>query len=140
MKIRKLLLLIILAFAIGGSTYAQQGTTSVTYTDGDIPTDKYFYSYYGTPFSTCPASLTVTIPVDAFILNTEVSYDMMSDENSGVYRQRSHFRCVSPDGINEPAITKGTTNNYSPGTESYSRTVDIANGVNYIPKFVFLSP
>ncbi len=54
---------------------------------------------------------------------------MTSDENSEVWKQKSHFRCVSPGGTNEPSHTSGPSI-YDPGTQSYSRTgLDIANGV-----------
>ncbi len=125
---KRVSLLFLFALAFASFSFGQLGTASVTYTDGDIETDKYFYSYYGTQFSTCPGSMTVTIPVDAIILQTDVSYDMTSDENSNLSKQRSHFRCVSPGGINEAEMTKGP-NVYVPGTQSYSRTVDLANGV-----------
>lgn len=127
---KKVSLLLLFAFAFASISFGQLGTTSVTYTDGDIETDKYFSYYSGTQSSMCPGLMTVSIPVDATILYTEVSYDMTSDDSPGSYlaRQRSHFRCVSPGGINEASITNGPSV-YDPGTHSYSRTVDIANGV-----------
>ena len=129
MKTKKAILLLLFAFALSGMTYAQLGTATVTYNSGDIETDKYFTYYSGTQSSMCPGLLTVTIPVDAIILSTDVAYDMTSDENSALNRQRSHFRCVSPGGINEATMTNGPSI-YTPGTESYSRTgLDIANGV-----------
>lgn len=114
------------AFVLSGMTYAQLGTASVTHTSGDIETDKYFYNTYGN--STCPGLMTVTLPADALILYTDVSYDMTSDENSAVYRQKSQLRCVSTGGTNEASISSGASI-YTPGTHSYSRTVDIANGI-----------
>nr|NQU93637.1 hypothetical protein [Bacteroidota bacterium] len=127
---KKVSLLLLFALAFAGISFGQLGTASVTYTDGDIPTDKYFTSYWGTQSSMCPGLMTVSIPVDALILYTDVSYDMTSDENPGSYmaRQRSHFRCVSPGGVNEATMTNGPSV-YVPGTQAYSRTVDIANGV-----------
>ncbi len=82
----------------------------------------------GTQSSNCPGMMTVTIPVGATILSTDVAYDMTSDANSAVYRQRSQFRCVSPGGTSEASLTNGPSI-YVPGSASYARTVDIANGV-----------
>ncbi len=129
MKTKKTILFFMLVFALCSLTYAQLGTTSATYNAGDIETDKNFTWYNGSQSSACPGLLTVTIPVGATILSTDVSYDMTSDANSTIARQRSHFRCVSPGGIHEATMTSGPYI-YTPGTESYSRTgLDIANGV-----------
>jgi hypothetical protein len=129
MKMKKLSLLLLFAFALGSISYGQLGIASATYDLGDIETDKYFTYYSGTQSSDCPGLLTVTLPADALILYTDVSYDMTSDENSTISKQKSHFRCVSPGGINEATHTSGP-NIYTPGTESYSRPgLDIANDV-----------
>ena len=129
MNMKKLSLLLMFVFALGSFTFAQLGTASATYDLGDIETDKNFTWYSGTQSSNCPGMMTVTIPVGATILSTDVSYDMTSDANSAVYRQRSHFRCVSPGGTSEASMTNGPSI-YTPGTASYSREgLDIANGV-----------
>ena len=101
---KKVSLLVLFAFVLGSLSYGQLGIASATYTDGDIETDKYFNYYSGTQFSNCPGLLTVTLPTDALILSTDVSYDMTSDENSAVYKQKSQLRCVSPGGTNEAYI------------------------------------
>lgn len=127
MKTEKVFLLILFAIVMSLSTYAQLGTATATYSIGDIETDKYFYNTNGN--SSCPGLMTVTLPTDALILYTDVSYNMTSDENSAVNKQRSHLRCVTAGGTNEASITKGPYV-YEPGTESYSRTgLDIANGI-----------
>ena len=129
MKTKKSLLIFLFTIALFGLTYGQFGIASVTYNSGDINTDKNFTYYDGTQSSNCPGMMTVTIPAGATILRTDVSYDMTSDANSAVYRQRSHFRCVSTGGIHEPSMTNGPSI-YTPGTHSYSRTgLNIANGV-----------
>ena len=128
---KRLSLLLLFALAFASFSFGQLGVTSVTYTDGDIETDKNFNWYNGSQFSDCPGAMTVSIPVGAIILQTDVSYDMTSDDSPGSYvaRQKSHFRCVSPGGTNEPSHTNGPSI-YDPGTASYSRTgLDIANGV-----------
>ena len=107
------------------------GTATATYNSGDIPTDKDFTYYSGTQSSDCPGQLSVNIPIGATILSVDVSYDMTSDDSPGSYvaRQRSHFRCVSPGGLPEPAMTNAPYY-YDPGTHSYNRTgLEIANGV-----------
>ena len=126
---KKVSLLLLFAFALGSLTFGQLGTASATYNTGDIETDKNFNYYSGYQFSDCPGLLTVTLPADALILYTDVSYDMTSEAPSDISRQKSHFRCVSTGGINEASHTSGPYI-YTPGTESYSRTgLDIANGV-----------
>ena len=129
MKTKKTILFLLFAFAMSGLTYGQLGTTTATYNSGDIETDKNFTWYSGTQSSNCPGMITVTIPVGSTIISTDVSYDMTSDANSAVYRQRSHFRCVSPGGNSEASMTNGPSI-YTPGTASYYREgLDIANGV-----------
>lgn len=124
---KRVILLLMLVLAIGSITYAQLGTASVTYSSGDIGTDKYFWATYHN--STCPGLMTVSIPANSLILSTDVSYDFTSLAGSGVYRQRSQLRCVTAGGTSEPEIARGASV-YVPGTESYSRTgLDIANGI-----------
>ena len=79
MKTKKTILFFMLVFALCSLTYAQLGTTSATYNAGDNETDKNFTWYNGSQTSACPGLLTVTIPVGATILSTDVSYDMTSD-------------------------------------------------------------
>jgi hypothetical protein len=129
MKTKSTLFVLLLMIAAYTLSYGQLATSSVTYSSGDIPSDKNFTYYSGTQFSDCPGMLTVTIPVGATILSTDVSYDMTSDANSTIVKQRSHFRCVSPGGLPEASMTNGPYI-YTPGTQSYSRTgLDLANGV-----------
>jgi hypothetical protein len=126
MKTKKAILLLVFAIAMSVTTFAQLGTATVTHTSGDIETDKYFYSTSGS--STCPGLMTVTLPTDALILYTDVSYDMTSNMGSTMNKQKSQLRCVTSGGTNETSITSGPSI-YTEGTHSYSRTVDIANGI-----------
>jgi hypothetical protein len=128
MKTKSTFLLLIVLF-LYGTSFGQLGIASVTYDLGDIETDKNFNYYSGSQFSDCPGLLTVTLPTDALILSTDVSYDMTSEAPSNISKQKSHFRCVSPGGLNESSHTSAPYI-YDPGTYSYSRTgLDIANGV-----------
>lgn len=122
-------LLLIFAVFLSGITFGQLGTATATYNLGDIETDKNFSYYSGTQSSDCPGQMSVNIPEGSTILSVDVAYDMTSDENSAVNKQRSHFRCVSPGGTAEASMTNGPSI-YVPGTASYERLgLDIANGV-----------
>ncbi len=100
-------------------------SVSATYSGGRIPTDYAFQSLPGS--SSCPGSLTVTIPVGAEIVSVDVEYNMSTASNGWKSEQRSQLRCVSPGGINETSLYNGS--GYY-GTQSYSRTgLNIANGV-----------
>ena len=97
-----------------------------TYTGGDLPTDGGFQDISGS--SSCPGSLTVTIPVGAVITAVDVEYDITAQNNGWMSEQRSQLRCTSTGGASETTLFEGTGN--STGTQSYSRTgLDIANGV-----------
>ena len=107
-------------------TAAYQATA--TYTSGDIQTDYSFQSLPGS--SSCPGSLSVTIPAGATITGTDVEYEMtaFSSSNAWMSEQRSELRCVSAGGASEGVLSSGSGN--SAGTYSYGRTgLTIANGV-----------
>jgi len=100
-----------------------------TYTAGDIPTDFGFQSAAGA--STCPGSLTVSIPSGAIITGVGVEYKMtaLSSANAWMSEQVSELRCVSTGGTNEGFLSTGAGT--SAGTYSYNRTgLTIANGVS----------
>ncbi|MBE0637825.1 MAG: PKD domain-containing protein [Bacteroidales bacterium] len=101
-------------------------SSSGTYTAGDISTDYNFQSLPGS--SSCPGSLTVTIPAGAEITSVDVSYQMTARNNGWKSEQRSQLRCVSPGGTSESVLFSGTGN--STGAQAYNRTgLTIANGV-----------
>lgn len=95
------------------TTYGQ--SASATYTEGDIPTDRDFTSLPGA--STCPGTLTVTIPAGAIITSVDVEYDMTAANSAWLSEQRSQLRCVSQGGTNEAALSTGSGNVV--GTFSY---------------------
>ena len=99
---------------------------SETYSTGDIQTDLNFQTLPGS--SSCPGSLTVSIPLGAVILGVDVSYNMTARNNGWKSEQRSQLKCVSPGGLSEPELYSGSGN--STGTLSYNRNgLNIANGV-----------
>ena len=101
-------------------------STSETYSNGDIQTDLNFQTLPGS--SSCPGSLTVSIPLGAVILGVDVSYNMTARNNGWKSEQRSQLKCVSPGGLSEPELYSGSGN--STGTLSYNRNgLNIANGV-----------
>jgi hypothetical protein len=103
--------------------------TSVTYTIEDIPTDGNFTELPGA--SASPGSLTVSLPPDAIITGTDVSYKMTAantPDPAWISEQRSWLHCASPGGFGESRIAMGIGNRS--GTYSYARTgLNIANGV-----------
>lgn len=108
------------------SGWAQQ-SASATYTSGTIDTDRSFTST--SVSSSCPGSLSVTIPVGAIITGVDVVYSMTAVGTGRMSQQRSQLRCVSTGGASEATLATGTGN--ATGTLAYSRTgLTIANGVS----------
>lgn len=109
-------------------------SVTATYSSGDIPTDYGFQSLPGS--SSCPGTLTVTIPAGAIITGVDVEYDMTAQNWGWMSEQRSQLRCISTGGADESSITSGVGT--SGGTYSYSRTgLTIANGVTGGGNIVF---
>ena len=71
-------------------------SASATYNLGDIPSDNAFTSVPGQ--SGCPATLTVSIPLEAEITAVDVEYSMTAQNQGYKSEQRSHFRCISEGG------------------------------------------
>ncbi len=102
-------------------------SVTATYTVEDLSTDFGFQSLPGA--STCPGTLTVTIPANVNISGVDVAYDIRTRNNGWKSEQRSQLRCISSGGTSEPSLILGTGN--QTGTQSYSRTgLTIANGVS----------
>jgi hypothetical protein len=111
------------AFSTAG---VESKTASATYSSGDIPTDINFQTLPGT--SSSPGSLVVTLPSDAIITGTDVTYKMTAQNSGYMSEQRSWLRCIASGGIGEPEITSGIGN--STGTYTYTRSnVYVANAV-----------
>lgn len=102
-------------------------TVSNTYSAGNLPTDDSFQTLGQN--STCPGSLTVTLPIDVAITSVDVAYNMRALNNGYMSEQRSQLRCVSTGGESEATITSGVGNTTN-STYVYNRTnLTIANNV-----------
>ena len=101
------------------------GSASATYSAGHIPTDKNFTNISGS--SSCPGTLTVTIPLNATITSVDVAYSMTTASDGYMSEQRTQLRCVSASGTSESQLYSGAG---TYGTHNYNRTgLTIANGV-----------
>jgi subtilisin family serine protease len=101
-------------------------SASATYTSGNISTDRDFVDLSGS--SSCPGTLSVSIPESAVVLGVDVSYSMTAANNGWMSEQRSQLRCISPGGQSEGTLFSGTGNIM--GTQSYNRSgLSIANNV-----------
>jgi DNA/RNA endonuclease YhcR with UshA esterase domain len=95
------------------------GAECATYTAMDIPTDIGFQTLPGT--STCPATVSVTIPIGNRIDSVSTFYDMTADAPTNSWQSEQRSWLYSPTTLNgEAAITNGPAIN-TPGTASYSR-------------------
>lgn len=108
------------------------GQISATYTAGDINT-QYSSSVTTTSTTSCPGTLSITIPSGYKVQSTDVSYTMTTAGNGWMAEQKSLLVC-STNGTAEASITSGAGS--STGTYSYNRTgLTIANNltgtVNY---------
>ena len=78
--------------------------------------------------STCPGSISVSIPAGAAIDSVSVEYDITAAAGAWMSEQRSYVVCTSPGGVAEASVASGAGT--SAGTFSYNRTgLTIANGV-----------
>ncbi len=97
-----------------------------TYTEDEISTE---LNAYVTTFSStsCPGTLSVSVPPGYTIKNTAVAYNMATAGNAWISDQRSLLACIT-NNTAETAITTGS--GASSGTYSYNRTdIPIANGL-----------
>src|SRR5690606_1946030 len=104
--------------------YFTPGQTTVTYTDGDIPTQ------YGTPtvtstnYCTPEPTLTVDVPAGYRIASITTKYDMTA--HGGAWRSEQRSFIYSPTlEVGEESISNGSG---SSGLHSYERNIDFANG------------
>ncbi len=104
------------------------GTSSATYTLGDILTD---HNTGPGPddFSDCPGTLVVSIPSGAVITGVDVYYEMTALGAGWMSDQRSRLVCTSTGGEAESSFATGGSVS-GPGTVVYERTgLDLANDV-----------
>jgi hypothetical protein len=98
------------------------GAVCATYQSGNIDSDRAFTSSTGS--STCPGSLTLTIPAGNRIDSVSTSYDAIAGGGGWMSEQRSR---LSIPGSSESSLTSGTGT--SAGTMSYARSgLTFANG------------
>ncbi len=102
-----------------------QTITSATYTTGDLESDRNFTSLPGT--STCFGTLSVSVPAGETVYQVDVSYDMTAANGAWMSEQRSWVYCAT-NATGEASMSNGTGGT-SGGTESYSRSINIANGI-----------
>jgi len=110
----------------GSSSGGGSSSANNTYSSGDIGTEFGF----DTPAesSTCPGSMSVTIPANATITSVDVEYDMIAHSGAYMSEQRSQLRCTSTGGTNEASVYSGSGS--TEGTYNYSRNgLTIANSV-----------
>lgn len=99
---------------------------SATYSAGDISTDFSFQSLPGA--SSCPGTLSISIPTGAIITAVDVSYSMTALNYGYMSEQCTQLRCISTGGVAESALAWGSGN--TTGTFNYNRTgLSIANNV-----------
>lgn len=105
-------------------TTCPTGTVCNTYIAGDISTDFGFQSIVDFP-STCPDTLTLSIPSGNRIDSITTSYDMTTGSGAWMSEQVSMLYCVNTL-TGEPSVTAGTG---TTGTFSYNRSgLLFANG------------
>ncbi len=97
------------------------------YDQGDIPSTMHYHVTTGSS-AVHPGQMTITIPNGAVITSVDVEYDITSRLGVHMSNQESFLRCVSPGGITEPQVYKGSGN--TTGTYQYARSgLTIANNV-----------
>lgn len=104
------------------------GQVSATYTAGDISTlFASAASITTTSTTTCPGTLTISVPSGYKIKSTDVSYKMSTVSNGYMEEQRSILACTT-NNTTEASITSGSGG--STGTYSYNRTgLTLANNL-----------
>ncbi|WP_068475388.1 T9SS type A sorting domain-containing protein [Saccharicrinis aurantiacus] len=105
------------------------GSATSTYTSGHIPTS------YNSVNCDPKAQLIVTIPEGAEVTSVDVSYSMTATNGAYMSEQYSKISCITTGGLSESSYSSGTGN--STGTYSYTRSLDIANGVTAGGSIVF---
>lgn len=101
------------------------GQISATYTTGDIATTYVDSSSITTATTTtCPGTLSITVPAGYKISSTNVVYNMTAVGLGYKEEQRSFITCTT-NSVTEATVTSGT--GATSGTQSYNRDITIAN-------------
>ena len=101
---------------------------TATYSSGDISTE-FAFPTFGTSFSACSDTLSITIPTGNFITGVNISYDMTAPAAGGGYMsEQQSYVFEANSGNTEPAFYTGVGTG---GTYSYNRTgITAFNGVS----------
>ena len=118
------MLLPLFSLILAGFT-AKSQTVVATYTSGDIPTWRYTVNPTVTTSSSCPGTLSVTIPAGNWVTGMAVTYDMTAANGGFQNEQRSYL--YSPT-LNAGETTVSMGGIFFEGTYSYSRAPTFANG------------
>jgi len=103
------------------------GQMVTTYTTADINTE-YATGPSVTSTTSCPGTLTVTVPAGFQIASTDVAYTMTTASNGWMSEQRTVLVCTT-NNTTEASITSGVGG--TTGTFAYNRTgLSIANGLS----------
>lgn len=105
-------------------------SVSVTYTQGDIPSDMLAGGSEpgATDWSMLPGVLEVNIPAGMIVTGVDVQYTMTSANYAYINEQRSRIRCISDGGESEPLYIEGIGGHS--GSYVYQRNgLSIANNV-----------
>jgi len=107
---------------------AQLTTVIDTASGGDLSTQMFFAGSPTTSsVSTCPGTMTLTIPANSYVYSVDVSYDMTAGGQAWKSEQESYLKCTST-GNTEAAVSAGVGD--AAGTFSYSRSnLTLANGI-----------
>lgn len=102
-------------------------SVSATYNTGNIASDFLFTTLAGS--SSCPGTLTLSIPQGVRISGVDVSYRMTALNNAWISEQRSQLRCITPGGTAEAQLHQ--VEEHRTGTQQYFRQgLSIANNVS----------
>jgi len=118
-------LLLGISVLVGASSWAQTTITTATFTGSSIESDINFNSLPGN--STCFGTLSLNIPAGETIYDVDVTYDYIAGNGAWLSEQRSWLYCVT-NATGETNLATGPAVN-SAGTENYSRSTNIANGI-----------
>ena len=75
---------------------AQLTTVTDTSSAGDLSTQMFFAGSPTTSsVSTCPGTMTLTIPANSYVYSVDVSYDMTAGGGAWKSEQESYLKCTS---------------------------------------------
>uniref|UniRef100_UPI00404931F5 Ig-like domain-containing protein n=1 Tax=Flavobacterium sp. TaxID=239 RepID=UPI00404931F5 len=109
------------------------GQIEVIYTEGDLPT-LYSLTVTTATTTTCPGTLSVTIPAGYQIASTATSYEITATSGAFQSEQRSLLFCTTTN-TGETTVSSGSSVSTA-GTSTYNRTnLSLANGATGVVAF-----